>query len=81
MVDSTQQIRRTVRKREQAFPLIRGKPGVIPVLNEETDHEEIWGNGNRASDIYITLALVGCEQSASCPSHVCLTQETPVPIL
>jgi hypothetical protein len=22
---------------------------------------------------FIALALVGCEQSASCPSHVCLT--------
>jgi hypothetical protein len=33
VVDSTQQVRRTAGKRKQAFPLIRGKHGVIPVLN------------------------------------------------
>jgi len=33
VVDLTQQVRRTAGKREQAFPLIRGEPEVIPVLN------------------------------------------------
>jgi hypothetical protein len=52
VVDSTQQVRKIAGKREQAFPLITDKHGVIPVLNYTTDCEEIWGNGSRASHIY-----------------------------
>jgi hypothetical protein len=51
-VDSTQQFRRIAGKREQSFHLIRGKHGVISVLNLAPDCEEIWGNGSRASHIY-----------------------------
>jgi len=71
-VDSTQQVRRIAAKREQAFPLIRGKHELFVYLIKHQTVKK-YAEMEVGHHTFITLALVGCVQSASCPRHVCLT--------
>jgi hypothetical protein len=73
VVDSIQEVRRIAREERIGFSL---KSEVNMKLFLSLIKQQIvkkYGEMEVGLHTFITLALDGCEQSASCPSHVCLT--------